>query len=87
MQIRDTVRQFIKDSFLVDDFEDTASFLNEGIVDSLGVMQLVAFVEAEYGFKVSERELLPQNFDSVERVSAYVERKRAACSAGSQQAA
>ncbi len=76
--VRDRVRRFIQDSFLVDDFSDADSFLTTGIIDSLGVMQLVTFVESEFGIRVVDQELVPENFDSVERVSAFVERKLAA---------
>ncbi len=78
MDVRDRVRNFIKDAFLVDEFKDDDSFLTSGIIDSLGVMQLVAFVESEFSVRVADVDLLPQNFDSVDRVSAFVERKLAA---------
>lgn len=73
MSVRDTVRKFIQESFLVDDFADDQSFLGTGIIDSLGVAQLVAFVEAEFGLKVRDVDLVPENFDSVALVSAFVE--------------
>ncbi len=78
MDVRDRVRNFIKDAFLVDEFKDDESFLASGIIDSLGVMQLVAFVESEFSIRVADVELVPQNFDSVERISAFVARKLAA---------
>ena len=77
MLVRDRVRQFIKDSFFIDDLGDGTSFLESGIVDSLGVMQIVAFVEREFGLAVGPSDLVPENFDSVDRVSAYVERATA----------
>ncbi len=76
MSVRDRVRQFIKDSFFIDELDDDASFLENGILDSLGVMQLVAFVESEFGLRVAEGDLIPENFDSVARVAAYAERAR-----------
>lgn len=78
MHVRDSVRQFIKDSFLVDEFADDDSFMATGIIDSLGVMQLVTFLESEFKISVSDRDLVPENFDSVARVVGFVERKRAA---------
>ena len=78
MAARDRIRQFIKDTFLLDDFGDDDSFLGNGIIDSLGVMQLVAFVESEYGVAVADTDLVPENFDSVVRVAAFVERRRRA---------
>ena len=74
MAARDQIRRFIKDSFLVDDFDDDESFLASGLVDSLGIGQLVAFVETTWGFRVPSSDLVPDNFDSVEKLSAYVQR-------------
>jgi acyl carrier protein len=76
MSVRDRVRQFIKDSFLIDEIADDDSFLENGILDSLGVLQLVAFVESEFGVHVADTDLVPENFDSVARVAAYAERAR-----------
>ncbi len=78
MQVREHVRKFIQDSVLVDEFADNESFLASGIIDSLGVMQLVNFIESEFAVRVADPELVPENFDSVEKVSAFVERKLAA---------
>jgi acyl carrier protein len=75
--IRDRVRRFVRDAFLVDHFRDDESFLAGGIVDSLGMMQLVAFLESEFGVRADEHEVVPENFDSVERVARFVARKLA----------
>jgi acyl carrier protein len=77
MLVRDQVRSFIRESFLVDEFADDESFLGSGIIDSLGVMQLVSFLETEFSVQVQDVDLVPENFDSVERVAAYIERKLA----------
>jgi acyl carrier protein len=76
MPVQDRVMQFIKDTFLIDEVASDESFLASGILDSLGIMQLVAFVESELGVKVPEADLVPENFDSVARVAAYIERMR-----------
>ncbi len=78
MRVQDRVRQFIKDTFLVDEVLDDESFFGSGIIDSLGVMQLVSFVESELGSKVPDTHLIPENFDSIARMAAYVERRRQA---------
>mgnify|MGYP006267926785 FL=1 len=77
MTVRERLRRFIQDSFLIDDFRDEDSFLATGMVDSLGLMQLVAFIESEFSMKVGDAELVPENFDSVAAVAAFVERKQA----------
>ena len=48
------------------------SFLENGIVDSMNVLELVMFVEENFGFKVKDDEILPDNFDSVSRLAAYI---------------
>lgn len=63
------------ESFFVDAFGDDDSFLQEGIVDSLGMTQLVAFLEEEFGISIADAELVPDNLDSVSRAAAFVERK------------
>jgi acyl carrier protein len=54
------------------------SFLDSGIVDSTGMLELVTFIEDEYGIKVGDDELVPENLDSLNRISAFVARKRGA---------
>ncbi len=79
MDIRDELRAFIRESFFAEGYADEDSFLGTGIIDSLGVLQLVSFVEGRFGLKVGDAELVPENFDSVARLAAFIEcKKRAA---------
>ena len=73
--IHETVRQFLRDVFFVDDVDASASFLEEGIIDSTGMLELVAFVESTFGISIADTELVPENLDSLDRVAAFVERK------------
>lgn len=75
MRVREQLRQFIRDSFLVDEFSDDESFLGGGLIDSLGILQLVSFVESQYAITVADTDLTPANFDSVSKLAAYVERR------------
>ncbi len=79
MSIKASIRRYILENFLFTDDEarlrDDASFLEEGIVDSTGVLELVMFVEETFGIEVADEEILPENFDSVERLIRYVEAK------------
>jgi acyl carrier protein len=79
MQIEPQIRQYLAENFLFSDngyeLENEASFLEEGIVDSTGVLELVMFVEETFGITVQDEEIVPQNFDSVSQLSAYVRRK------------
>ena len=57
---------------------DDASFLEEGIIDSMNVMELIMFVEEKFNIQVADEEIIPDNFDSVSKIAAYVQRKTAA---------
>ena len=52
------------------------SLLEAGILDSIGVMALVAFIEQRYGIKVDDEELMPDNFDSLDAITAFVSSKQ-----------
>jgi acyl carrier protein len=75
------VRGFIRDNFLfredIQSFSDDDSFLELGIIDSTGVLELISFLEGEFGIEVADDEMIPENFDSVSRIAAYLESKRA----------
>lgn len=55
---------------------DDTSFLETGIIDSTGVLELISFVQKKYGISVNDEELLPENFDSIARLATYIEKKR-----------
>jgi acyl carrier protein len=64
------------------DLGDDSSFLERNLLDSTGVLELVAFIEESYGFKVGDDEIIPDNLDSVSLVAAYIARKQAAAVGG-----
>ena len=76
------IRDFVVANFLfgVDDGRLTTdeSFLENGIIDSTGVLELVGFIEQTYAIKVRDEELVPENLDSLGKVSAFVGRKLSA---------
>ena len=77
--MRQELRQFVINNFLFgvddDEFRDEDSFLEKGLLDSTGVLELVAFLEEKYRIKVEDDELIPDNLDSIAQVMAYVNRK------------
>ncbi|OEU84170.1 MAG: acyl carrier protein [Desulfobacterales bacterium S5133MH4] len=79
--IEQQIRSFIIENFLFgesdNDLKETDSFLENGIIDSTGVLELVSFIEETHGFQVEDEELIPENLDSVANVIAYVQRKSA----------
>ena len=77
-EAKDKVRSFIVENFLFGNdggLLDDSSFLDEGIIDSTGVLELVNFLEEEFGIAVKDEELIPENLDSIANVVAYLERK------------
>ena len=84
--VEPSLRDFIARSLLYSEdgfaYPDDASLLGERIIDSLGVVELVAFVQSRFGLRVAPQEVRPENFDSVARLAAYVRRKRAAGAGG-----
>jgi acyl carrier protein len=72
------IRKFIVDNFLFGQpgkLDDNTSFLEQGIIDSTGVLELATHLETKYNFKVRDDELVPENLDSIKAISAYVARK------------
>ena len=73
--IRKIIREFIIDNFKIENEKgllDEMSFLEEGIIDSIGVLELVAFLESTFQFRVEDEELIPDNLDSVEKLIDFV---------------
>ena len=54
------------------------SFLQEGILDSMGILEIIMFLEERFGVTVAENEMVPQNLDSIENLIAFIDRKRKA---------
>lgn len=53
------------------------SLLDSGLIDSTGIIEVVAFLESEFGIRVEDEEIVPENFETVRRIAALVESKRA----------
>jgi acyl carrier protein len=70
------IRSFIAEAFFVTDVSDDESLTQAGIVDSTGMLELVAFLEQEWAIEIQDDELVPENLDSVARAAAFVGRKR-----------
>ncbi len=75
------IRNFIFENFLFDaessDLKNDDSFLDQGIIDSTGVLELVEWLEDECGIEVDDEELIPENLDSVDNLSAFIAKKAA----------
>ena len=77
--IEQTIKNFITENFLVDgdtnQLDNNQSFLESGIIDSTGMMELVSFVEGQYTIKIEDEELIPDNLDSVNNVVRFINKK------------
>jgi len=74
--VREQIRSFISDTFFVDTFADHDSFLQTGIIDSNGMMALVVYIEQQFSITVDDIELLPENLDSLDNLSRFIDRKQ-----------
>jgi acyl carrier protein len=76
------VREFVVSNFLFGQpdpsLTDDQSLLEAGVIDSTGVLELVSFIEQRYGLAIGDRELLPENLDSIQNASSFIIRKLAA---------
>jgi acyl carrier protein len=81
MTIRDELRRFVVENFLFGQTDhlpsDAASFLEEGVIDSTGVLELVGFLEQRFGIRVQDGDLIPENLDSIDNLVAFIEGRAA----------
>jgi acyl carrier protein len=82
MDIENKIRGFIVENFLFGDASlapaKDASLLEGGVIDSTGVLELVFFIEEQFGVKLADSEIVPANLDSIARIIAFLETKKAA---------
>ena len=72
------VRQFVIENYLYGDggrLKDDTSFLEHGIIDSTGVVELVTFIQDTFHIMVADDEMLPENLDSLKNIEGYLKRK------------
>lgn len=74
------LRGFITESFLpsagLDAFEDADSFMEKGIIDSTGVLELLEFIEEKFAIKIEDEEVIPDNLDSLDKLVSFIFRKQ-----------
>jgi acyl carrier protein len=80
MTLRAELKAFILSNYLLTRDEsllgDSESLIERGILDSTGALELVLHLQERYGIEVRDEELHPDNLDSVEKIAAFIERKR-----------
>ena len=79
--LKDKLRLFILDNFLFTDDQDELnnddSFMDNNIVDSTGILEIIEFLEEECSIKIEDEEMIPDNLDSIQKIVSFVERKLA----------
>lgn len=79
MDAKGQIREFLRKNYYLPEaaqLTDEASLLSQGIIDSTGVLELIAFIERTFGITVLDTETIPGNLDSVDGIVAYVQRKQ-----------
>ena len=75
------IRAYIVERFLFgqqsERLSNSASFMDLHLVDSTGILEVVTFLESRYGFKIADDEMIPENLDSIDRITAFVRHKQA----------
>lgn len=79
LSIRDKIQRFLEERFLagagLDRIQPDVSLLENGIMDSTGVLEFIDFLEATFDIKIMDEELIPNNLDSINKIVAFIERK------------
>jgi acyl carrier protein len=81
-EIQKRIREFIVETFLfgedAEDLKDDDSFLETGLIDSTGILELIQFLEESFDIEIEDEEMIPENLDAIDRSTRFVERKRSA---------
>ena len=81
MSVEEKIREFVLENYLFTDdgaaLDNNDSFMDKGIVDSTGILEIITFIEDEYGITVDDDEMVPENLDSVSNIVIFVGKKTA----------
>lgn len=84
-EIENHVRTFVRDNFMFREdraeLSDSESLIDAGLIDSTGVLELVAFLESQFGIQIADEDIVPANLDSIRSIVTYVGGKRATAAA------
>ncbi len=79
-EIQKQVRNFIIENLLLgeeeSEFLDTQSFLESGLIDSTGILEIIGFLEEQYAITIEDEEMVPENLDSVERIVSFLQTRQ-----------
>ncbi len=81
INLESSIKDFIIKNFLLNSasmgFSNTDSFMEKGIIDSTGILELVNFIQQSFQIEVKDDELIPENLDSIQNICSYIKRKQA----------
>jgi len=79
-EIKNEIREYIVENFLFGDtdtvFADDDSFMENGLLDSTGILELIMFLENTFNIKVDDEEIIPENLDSLDRLESFINTKK-----------
>ncbi|HWR53680.1 MAG TPA: acyl carrier protein [Bryobacteraceae bacterium] len=85
MELETQIKAYMSEHLIyvdyADEWDNDTSLLGEGLIDSIGIVDLLSYIQAVYGIRVEQHEITPEHFDSVNRLAAFVRRKQAAAQA------
>ena len=80
MEVAKEIRSFIIDNFLFGDADvllgENDSFLQKGLIDSTGILEIVSYIEEKFGIVVEDDDLFPENLDSISAIAKFIMRKQ-----------
>lgn len=78
-QVRTELREFLAETFFLGDeineLGDDESFMEKGIIDSTGVLEMTSYLEEKHGFSISDEEMTPANLDTINNLIGFIEKK------------
>lgn len=79
MSAKEVIRTFILENFLFSSdsslLADDDSFVGRELIDSTGILEVITFIEDQFGLEIQESEMILDNLDSINRIAAFLERK------------
>jgi acyl carrier protein len=75
---REQLRTYIVENFLFGDdkgLEDSTSFLESGMIDSTGILEVISYLEDNFPLKINDEELIPENLDSISNILSFIGKK------------
>jgi len=80
VKIKTSIIEFVNKNFLMGTgtvkFSESDSFLEKGIIDSTGVLEMVSFIQQKFGVKINDEDIVPENLDSVDNILNFIKRKQ-----------